>query len=95
MAFDMGALSRIGFAYVAPAGAPTVNPRFWAGFALRHVVLIPIAVLLQYVIRNHTGLPSTEWIVLGVLAILYTGLLMYDSLRLYMGLTSNNRWRGP
>jgi hypothetical protein len=80
MLLDMLMLNRAGFAYIEPRGAPTIEPRFWIGFKLRHVLLVPMAFLVQYLVRRRIVDMSTMWIVLGVLTIAYLTLLIRDLL---------------
>src|SRR2546423_14545727 len=80
MLLDMVILNRAAFAYIAPAGAPTIEPKFWNGFRSRHVLLLPIAFLIQYLLRREMADSSPLWVVLGVLALVYAVLLIRNLL---------------
>jgi len=84
MLFDVGAHSRVGFAVISPPWAPAVKPTFWSGLAIRHVVLAPIAFLLQDLIRRHPANSEPEWVVLAALSVVYAALLMWDLIKYYV-----------
>ena len=81
MLFDMLAMNRAGFAYIAPPGAPTIDPKFWIGWSVRHLLLAPIAILLQHLIRYRIEEFSFMWASVGVLAVAYLGTFVRDLLR--------------
>jgi hypothetical protein len=80
MALDMVMLNRAAFAYIAPKGAPTIEPKFWNGYKARHVVLLPVAFLVQYLVRREMADASPFWIVLGALILIYAILLVWNLL---------------
>jgi TRAP-type uncharacterized transport system fused permease subunit len=77
---DMVILNRAAFAYIAPPGAPTIEPKFWNGFRPRHVLLLPIAFLVQYLVRRQMADSSPLWIALAALALIYLILLVWNLL---------------
>jgi hypothetical protein len=80
MVLDMVILNRAAFAYIAPEGAPTIEPKFWNGFKLRHILLFPIASLIEYLVRREMADSSPLWIVLAALGLGYGALLIRDLL---------------
>lgn len=80
MLADMVMLNRAAFAYIAPKGAPTIEPKFWNGFKARHVLLLPVAFLVQYLVRRQVADSSPLWIVLSLLAVIYSILLIRNLL---------------
>lgn len=81
MLFDMLAMNRAGFAYIAPRGSPTIEPKFWTGWSVRHVLLVPVSVLLQYLVRGRVEDFSPAWYVVGSIVIVYIVLFTRDLLR--------------
>jgi hypothetical protein len=81
MIFDMLAMKRSGLAYIAPEGAPTIESRFWVGWSIRHLILIPLSFCLQYVVRQQVAVLSAMWVVAGCLVICYGGFFMRDLFR--------------
>ena len=77
---DASAHYRAGLAYVVSRKNAPNNPRFWSGFKARHLVLIPIAVLAQSVIRDDKTSSLPVLIALGVLAVIYTALVAVDAM---------------
>lgn len=80
MLLDMVILNRAAFAYIAPEGAPTIEPKFWNGFKARHVLLLPIAFLIEYLVSRKVADASPLWILLGALALIYSILLIRNLL---------------
>jgi hypothetical protein len=80
MLLDMIILNRAAFAYIAPEGAPTIEPKFWNGFKARHVLLLPIAFLAQYLVSREVADASPLWIALGGLILVYSILLIRNLL---------------
>lgn len=78
MLFDMLAMKRSGFAYIAPEGAPTIEPKFWTGWSIRHFLLVPISFLLQYLVRRQVTEISTMWVVTGCLVVCYAVFFVRD-----------------
>lgn len=81
MLLDMLILNRAAFAYVAPAGAGAIEPKFWNGFRMRHVLLLPIAFLVEYLVRRRMADSSPLWIAPGVLGLAYAILLIWNLLQ--------------
>ncbi len=80
MVLDMLMLNSAGYNYIAPKGAPDIAPRFWIGFKARHVLLLPIAFLSQYLVRRHMAEASPLWLGLGALALPYLVLFFVNIL---------------
>ena len=80
MLLDMLTLNRAAFAYIAPEGASTIEPKFWNGFKVRHALLLPIAFLTEYLVSRQMADASPLWIALGALVLVYAILLIRNLL---------------
>lgn len=81
MILDMLTLNRTGMAWVVPEGAPTLEPKFWIGWSIRHLILVPLSFCLQYVIRRHIVELWPMWLVIGCLVICYLLFFFRDLFR--------------
>ena len=65
---------------IAPEGAPTIEPKFWNGFKVRHALLLPITFLTEYLVSRQMADASPLWIALGALVLVYAILLIRNPL---------------
>jgi hypothetical protein len=72
---------RIENSYIGSRGGVTTDPSFWSGFSVRHVVLIPLAALLQSIVRSPAEIGPMVLGSTAALTAVYLVLLLRDIYR--------------
>ena len=72
---------RIENAYIGRRGGISTTPSFWNGFTARHAVLLPVAILIQHIVRFPGRVGSVLIGATCVLVVIYWLVLLRDIFR--------------